>query len=95
MYPRCWLPRRSRRLEHNQCRSLYYFPARLIALFTFIICTIAAGGCGRVPFIATPFFSRNCGYAFEGLLDGPILQGFIGLHQQMGNKVFCKIVLWE
>jgi SAM-dependent methyltransferase len=31
MYPRGWLPRRSRWLEHNQCRSLSYFPARLIA----------------------------------------------------------------
>ena len=27
MRPRCWLPRRRRRLEHNQCHSLYLFLA--------------------------------------------------------------------
>src|ERR1039457_2374161 len=31
MPPRCWLPRRSWRLEHNQCHSLYLFPRFLIA----------------------------------------------------------------
>jgi hypothetical protein len=25
MHPRCWLPRRSWRLEHNQCHSLSFF----------------------------------------------------------------------
>src|SRR6266699_938388 len=70
MYPRCWLPRRSWRLEHNQCRSLYYFPARLIALFTFIICTIAQVGCGGVPFVATQFFNRNADMLVKDCLTG-------------------------
>jgi len=31
MRPRCRLPRRSWRLEHNQCRSLLYLPAHASA----------------------------------------------------------------
>ncbi len=93
MYPRCWLPRRSWRLEHNQCRSLYYFPARLIALFTFIIRTIAQGGCRGVPFVATPLFNRNCGYAFESLRNGPILHGVDQFAPAQEQHLFCKIAV--
>src|SRR5579859_4360241 len=32
MHPRCWLPRRSWRLEHNQCHSLYYFQHSAVTL---------------------------------------------------------------
>src|ERR1700758_1207214 len=35
MHPRCWLPRRSWRLEHNQCRSLSYFRRALNSIRRF------------------------------------------------------------
>src|SRR5437016_6521990 len=92
MYPRCWLPRRSWRLEHNQCRSLYYFPKRLIALFAVTIRTSTQ--CARPapisPSSLLPFSTGIVDMPWKDSTDRSCM-ALTGLHQPEGNKPFGKI----
>src|SRR5207247_4239280 len=70
----CWLPRRSWRLDHNQCCSLYYSQHALS--HSSHLSFVRSPRVDVVVFPSSPPVpNRNCGYAFESLRNGPLLHG--------------------
>jgi len=68
------------------------FARTLYALFTFIVCTITQHGCRGVPFVATSFSTEIVDMLLKACETGRSCMALTGLHQQVGNKLFCKIV---
>jgi len=90
MHPRCWLPRRSRWLERNQCRSLSYlrdvgspFSSGLSALGGRIF--VSGSDIALALFAVS---TRIVDKLARDHLDTPPRKALTGLHQRMGGELF-------
>jgi hypothetical protein len=75
MPPRFWLPRRSWRLEHNQCHSLYLFPAFSVAARLFSQNIFLPRDLLRQR---SPPFNKNWEQPFKQDLTGSIREALTG-----------------
>src|SRR5574337_2067996 len=84
MYPRCWLPRRSKWMEYNQCRSLSHFGSQVFQ--SIFLSTTQSNSDADCPPSSFVFSTRNVDKPVHDSLATASCLAFTALLHELRNS---------